>query len=477
MSLKIYNTLTRKKEKFRPISGKTVKMYTCGPTVYDFAHIGNFRAYISADVLKRYLLYKGYKVKHVMNITDVGHLTSDSNTGEDKIVKGAKREGLTAWQIAKKYTDAFFIDAKKLNIIKPDIVAKATDHIKEQIDFIKQLEKKGFTYTINDGVYFDTSKLKDYGKLIRLNIEKLRAGARIERVAGKKNDTDFALWKFSPKGKKRDMEWDSPWGKGFPGWHIECSAMSIKYLGKHFDIHTGGIDHIPIHHTNEIAQNEALIGSRTVNHWVHSEFLILGATRMGKSEGNLIKISDLEIEKHSLLAYRLLVLTAHYRDPLHLNTESFAAADITYKRLTSDIQRMIGAKGEGKSRISSFITQAKKDFVKAMDDDLSTPRALSAIFTMLNNANRTTGRMYNKIEGIKLHEFMLDADEVLGLELKNIRVEKIPLRVKKLTKDREKARKEGDFTKADKIRAEIEKLGYKIEDTKSGPAILVNEKN
>lgn len=469
--MKIYNTLTRKKEEFKPISGKTVKMYTCGPTVYDFAHIGNMRAYVNADILRRYLIYKGFKVKQVMNITDVGHLTSDSDTGEDKIEKGAKREGLTAWEVSKKYTDAFLKDEDKLNIIKPNIIANATDHITEQIDFIKKLEKKGFTYTIEDGVYFNTSKLKDYGKLTKLNIEKLRAGARIEKVAGKKNDTDFALWKFSPKNKKRDMEWSSPWGKGFPGWHIECSAMSIKYLGKHFDIHTGGIDHIPVHHTNEIAQNEALIGKKTVNFWIHSEFLILGATRMGKSEGNLIKASDLETENILPLSYRLLVLTAHYRDPINITKESLVSANITYQNLTLDIKRMIDAKGKGKSRIDSFVSQAKKDFTKAMDDDLSTPRALSAIFTLLNNVNRLTKRIYNLAEGKILLEFMLDVDKVLGLGLDKVKPDKIPASIRELIKDREKARKEKDFVRADKIRTEIEKLGYLIEDTKNGPII------
>ena len=327
MSLKLYNTLTRKKEDFKPLNDKEVGIYTCGPTVYNYAHIGNMRAYIFVDILVRYLRYSGYKVKHVMNITDVGHLTSDSDTGEDKVEKEAQKEGKTAWDIAKNYEKAFFEDSEALNIKKPDIIVKATDLIKEQISFIQKLEEKGFTYVLNDGVYFDSSKIKDYGKLAKLDIEGLRAGERVD-IRGKKNKTDFALWKFSPKDKKRDMEWESPWGKGFPGWHLECSAIGLKYLGEQFDVHTGGIDHINVHHTNEIAQGEALTGKTPAKYWMHSEFLLTGDTKMAKSRGNLVRVTDLGVDP---LAYRMLILQANYRDPLNFTDESIKAADTALK--------------------------------------------------------------------------------------------------------------------------------------------------
>src|SRR3989344_8328068 len=288
--VKLFNTLTRKIEEFQPIEDKQVGMYSCGPTVYDYAHIGNLRAYIFADVLKRALRQAGFITKHIMNITDVGHLTGDRDMGEDKMAVATKREKKSAWEIASFYTDAFLHDISELNILVPDKLPKATDHIKDMIKLIKALEEKGFTYQTSDGVYFDTSKLNDYGKLANLDIEGLKEGARVEANPEKKNLTDFALWKLSESNgddaKRRHMEWDSPWGVGFPGWHIECSAMSVKYLGQPFDIHTGGIDHIPVHHTNEIAQTEAATGKPLANYWLHSEFVMVSETRMGKSEGN-----------------------------------------------------------------------------------------------------------------------------------------------------------------------------------------------
>ena len=274
MAIRLFNSLTRKKEIFKPIKKGFVNIYTCGPTVYAYQHIGNLRSYIFSDILKRVFLYDKYKVKHVMNITDVGHLSSDADTGEDKIEKAAQKERKTAKEITEYYWKIFRDDFKRLNIIEPDIWCKATDHIKEQIDLIKKLEKKGYTYKTSDGIYFDTSKLKNYGELAQLKKQKLQAGKRVT-LGEKKNITDFALWKFSPKNEKRQQEWDSPWGIGFPGWHIECSAMSMKYLGEHFDIHTGGIDHISIHHTNEIAQNEGVTGHKVVNFWIHGEFLVI----------------------------------------------------------------------------------------------------------------------------------------------------------------------------------------------------------
>src|SRR3989344_952205 len=272
--LKFYNTLTRAKEEFKPQNPPAVGLYTCGPTVYNYAHIGNLRTYIFEDILKRALVANGFEVNHVMNITDVGHLTSDADVGEDKMEKGAKREGKTVWDIAEFYTKAFKEDMRRLNLVEPDIWCKATDHIAEQIELIQRLEKRGFTYLIDDGVYFDTTKDPHYGKLARLDIAGLRAGARIEMVKDKRNPTDFALWKLSPDNEQRQMEWESPWGKGFPGWHIECSAMAMKYLGETFDIHCGGIDLIPVHHTNEIAQAENATGKKFVHTWLHGEFLL-----------------------------------------------------------------------------------------------------------------------------------------------------------------------------------------------------------
>ena len=290
--LKLFNTLTRRLATFKPLRGKTIGLYTCGPTVYNYAHIGNLRTYVFEDILKRTLLGAGYRIKHVMNITDVGHLTNDSNLGEDKIEAGARREGKSAWNIAKFYTRAFQHDLRALNVLFPDVWCRATAHIKEQIALIKTLERKGYTYLTSDGVYFDTKKFRAYGVLVgKEGLRGLQEGARIEKHPEKRNPTDFALWKLSPStgtlrqgsGHKRQMEWSSPWGVGFPGWHIECSAMSMKYLGATFDIHCGGIDHIPIHHTNEIAQSEAATGKPFARYWLHGEFLTIDGGRMGKS--------------------------------------------------------------------------------------------------------------------------------------------------------------------------------------------------
>lgn len=448
--MKLYNTLTRKKEDFKPLHGKEVGIYTCGPTVYNYAHIGNMRAYIFADILVRYLRYSDYKVKHVMNITDVGHLTSDGDTGEDKVEKEAQKEGKTAWDIAKNYEKAFFEDSVSLNIKKPDIVVKATDLIKEQVDFIQKLEEKEFTYVLDDGVYFDSSKIKDYGKLAKLDIEGLRAGERVD-IKGKKNKTDFALWKFSPKDKKRDMEWDSPWGKGFPGWHLECSAIGLKHLGEQFDIHTGGIDHINVHHTNEIAQNEALTGKIPAKYWMHSEFLLVKDTRMGKSEGNLVRVTELGVDP---LAYRMLVLQAHYRDPLNFTDDSIKAADTALKNLRNDIKGLRNNKND--TAIS------KETFDSAMDDDLNTSQALAYIYSLIKEAKKSKAG--------NIVEYILEIDEkILGLDLE--REELIPKDIQKLAEDREEARKKNDWAESDKLRDEITKLGYTIEDTEKGPQI------
>lgn len=456
--LKLYNTLTRKKEIFKSINDKIVGLYTCGPTVYWYAHIGNLRTYIFEDILKRVLEYCGYKVKHVMNITDVGHLTSDADTGEDKMEKGAKREKKSIWEIAKFYTDAFRNDLRRLNIKEPNIWVKATDTIKEQIELIKLLEKKGFTYMIEDGVYFDSSKLKTYGRLWPKKID-IRAGARVEMVSGKKHPTDFALWKFSPKGAKREMEWKSPWGIGFPGWHTECVVMSIKYLGIPFDIHCGGIDHIWIHHTNEIAQAEAAYGKILANYWLHSEFLTLKSGRMGKSEGNIIILDDLIKHNYNPLAYRYLCLQTHYRSKLTFSFESLGAAQNSLKNLSENVLEL--KYSEDKIR-EDKIKIYKREFLKFIRDDLNIPKALVLIWKVLKDKNLSNKEKYS---------LLIDFDNVFGLGLRKLKKVKIPGKIKKLVKLREKYRKERNWEEADKIRELIKEMGYAIDDTPEGPKI------
>src|SRR3989338_2131329 len=330
--LLLYNTLGRKKQEFKPIKKGIVGLYTCGPTVYSYAHIGNLRTYIFEDILKRVLIENGYKVKHVMNITDVGHLTSDADTGDDKVEKSAKEQKKTVWDIAGFYTKVFQEDIAKLHILDPDIWCRATDHIKEQIELIKKLEKKGLTYKTSDGIYFDTSKFKDYGILGNIKAEGLKAGVRVE-IGEKKNPTDFALWKFSPKDSKRQMEWKSPWGTGFPGWHIECSAMSMKYLGETFDIHCGGIDHVPVHHTNEIAQSEAATGKSFVKYWAHGAFLLLEKEKMAKSGGNFITLQTLIERGYDPLDYRYFCFTAHYRSELKFSFDALTSCRAAFNIL------------------------------------------------------------------------------------------------------------------------------------------------
>jgi len=449
--LKLYNTLTRKKEEFKPLKDKVVGFYSCGPTVYWYQHIGNLRTYIFNDILKRVLMYDGFKVKHVMNITDVGHLTSDADEGEDKIEKAAKKEGKKAEDIANYYLKIFQQDLKKLNIIFPDIWCKASEHIKEQINLIKELEKKGYTYTTNDGIYFDTSKLEDYGKLARLNIDKLKAGKRI-KIGEKKNKTDFALWKFSSPEDRRQQEWEAFGRKGFPGWHIECSAMSSKYLGKQFDIHTGGEDHIPIHHTNEIAQSEAAFGKKPwVRYWLHGAFLTFKGEKVSKSKGGLYTISELEKKGFPALVYRYFVLTAHYKKPLSFSLDNLENAKKSYERLKNIIAEIKAKKSEKPNK------KYLGEFEKAINDDLDMPKALAVLWKLVRDKDAK-----GKLATIK------KIDEVFGLDLLKKEKINVPVEVKKLVKEREKARKVKDFEKADEIREKIKKLGFKIDDTKEG---------
>src|SRR3989344_32009 len=395
--MKLYNTLTRKKENFKPIKKNQVRIYSCGPTVYSYQHIGNIRTYVFSDILKRVLQYNNFKVKHLINVTDVGHLTSDSDEGEDKIEKAAIKEGKSAGEISDFYFKIFKDDLKKLNIIFPDKFPKATEHIKEQIGLIKILEKKGYTYKTNDGIYFNTGKFKNYGKLARINVKGLQEGKRIQ-IGEKKSKTDFALWKFSGKNEKRLQEWNSPWGIGFPGWHIECSAMSMKYLGKHFDIHTGGQDHIQVHHTNEIAQSEAATGKKFVNYWMHGAFLTYHGEKVSKSKGGLYTISDLEERGFQPLSFRYLCLTTHYRKPLDFSLENLRAAQNSLGRLKNKICSCKDDKKTNKKYLA--------EFEEAIDDDLNMSQALQVLWNFLRDE-----KAEGKIQTIK------KMDSVFGLNL------------------------------------------------------------
>ena len=383
--IQLYNTLTRNKEEFKPLKDKKVGLYTCGPTVYFFAHIGNLRSYIFSDILKRVLEYNGFKVNHIMNITDVGHLTSDSDDGEDKVEAGAKKENKTAKEITEFYTKAFQEDLKKLNIQSPSKWLKATNYIKEQIELIKVLEQKHFVYKTSDGIYFDASKLKNYGKLANLQKQEIKPGARVEIISEKKNPTDFALWKLSPVNTKRQQEWNSPWGTGFPGWHTECVAMSIKYLGIPFDIHTGGIDHIQIHHTNEIAQAEAAFSKNLANFWLHNEFLTLSGGKMAKSEGNIYTIDSLIEKGFNPLTYRYLCLTAHYRTQLNFSFEALEAAKNALENL---YQKIIELKSDNKKLNTNKekLDNYKQRFLDYVNDDLNTAQALALIWDLLKDS-------------------------------------------------------------------------------------------
>jgi len=446
--LRFYNTLSRQIENFKP-QGDEVRIYTCGPTVYDYAHIGNLRTYIFEDILIRLLKYKGYKIKRVMNITDVGHLTSNEDIGEDKMIMGAKREKKTPWEIANYYTKAFKDDIKKLNILEPDIWAKATEHIKEMIELVQILEEKGFTYKTSDGIYFDISKLPQYGKLSRLNLEGQIPGMRVKVSSEKRNPSDFALWKFALPS--HIMQWDSPWGRGFPGWHIECSAISKKYLGDVFDIHCGGVDHIPVHHTNEIAQLEGATGKVPARFWMHGEFLLVDGGRMGKSEGNAWTLRDIRKRGFKPLALRYFYLTAHYRAKLNFTWKALESFQRTLEKLWTEIANY----SDPEPVDSSY----KKEFFSAVEEDLNTPRSLAILWKMIKDPDLRSGQK---------RTLVLDFDKILGLGLDKIEREEISQEVRDLLKERNKARQAKDFAKADNLRKEIKKRGWIVEDTPRG---------
>ena len=455
-----YNTLTRSKVPLVPLDGKRIRLYTCGPTVYNYAHIGNLRAYLFEDFLKRTLIYNDTPVLHVMNITDVGHLTSDADEGEDKMLKGAKREGKTVWEVAEFYTKAFKTDIDRLNIIEPDIWCKATDHINEQIEMIRRLETKGYTYVAGGNVYFDITKLDDYGKLARLNLDDLQAGARIDIDANKHHPMDFVLWFTKSKFDDQEMKWDSPWGRGYPGWHIECSAMSMKYLGEQFDIHCGGIDHIAVHHTNEIAQAEAAIGKKPwVNVWMHNEFLVIDKGKMAKSGENFLTLQVLIDKGIEPLVYRYFNMTATYRQQLSFSWEALDSAKNSFEALKSKIRDLHEHKSEGTSAPERE-HELRAMFNNAINDDLNMPQALAVLWTTLREGDLANERKITLAE-----EF----DRVLGLDIVEMGVaDDIPADIKALAHERAEAKAKKDWAASDRLRAEINAKGYVIDDKKDG---------
>ena len=456
MTIQLTNTLSRKKEEFKPIEPQKVGIYSCGPTVYQPASIGNFRAFIFADILRRMFEVNHFEVNQVMNITDVGHLVGDGDEGEDKMIKSMREQGKSAWDIAKEYTDLFLADMSRLNIKTPHHLPRATDHIAEQIEIIQALEKNGYTYTISDGVYFDTSKLADYGKLSGQKLEEKEEGARVAVNPEKRNATDFALWKFSPTDQKREMEWESPWGVGFPGWHVECSAMSEKYLGVPFDVHTGGVDHIPVHHTNEMAQTEGARGCELANYWMHNEFLQIDGGKMSKSLGNVYTVSDLEEKGFDALAFRYFTFSANYRSPLNFTWESLQAAQNALNNLRDEVRDWEKPTGVDEASFAVF-----KDRVS---DDLDMPGAVAQLWAIVKDEHIDTGVKAATV---------LECDKVLGLGLEKyvaVPVE-APLVVRKLVEDREGARKNKDWEASDRIRDEIAANGFVVEDTANGPVL------
>jgi cysteinyl-tRNA synthetase len=461
MPLTLYNTLTRQKDPFEPISPGNIGLYTCGPTVYNYAHIGNLRTYVFEDILKRVLIQAGYQVKHVMNVTDVGHLVSDADEGEDKMDVGARREGKTAWELAEFYWAAFRNDLRRLNIIEPDVWCRATDNVPEQIELVRKLQDKGYTYVIEgDGIYFDTSKMPNYGALGRLDIDGLMAGARIEMVAQKRNITDFALWKFSPTEQKRQMEWDSPWGIGFPSWHIECTAMAVKYLGERIDIHCGAVDHINIHHTNEIATAECSLGHKWVNWWVHGGWLTMPkgdageAAKMSKSSGEFLTLDWLIGRSYDPLAYRYFLLNAHYRQQLVFAMEGLDAAANAFARLKREALDLRGDYAGTESPIESHL----QEFRAATEDDLNMPRALAAMWGALKDTQAARGNICATL---------LAMDGVLGFGFQEMEEEQLAIseaRINELIEERSSARKAGNFARADEIRKELTEMGIVLED-------------
>ena len=470
MNIKLYNTLTRKEENFTPLEGNEVRIYSCGPTVYSYAHIGNFRSYVFMDNLRRVLKYNGYNLKHVMNITDVGHLESDADEGEDKMEKAARKENKNPYEIAEFYTKAFFADMDKLNIDKPEIIAKATEHIPEMLEYVKEIIKNGYAYETSKGIYFDISKLDKYPVLSNRNLDDQIAGARVEVDPEKRNPYDFALWIKAPEN--HIMKWESPWGLSYPGWHIECTAMGRKYLGEEFDIHTGGVDHIPTHHENEIAQSKGATGKIPAHVWMHCEYLQVDGGKMSKSLGNTYTISQLEEKGISPLAFKLFCFTAHYRNKLNFTFEGAYGAQKALERLyDSYIKNANGVDDVDEDIIKEY----EERFLAYINDDMNMPGTMSVVWEIARNAKKS----------IKFADLLLKFDKVLGLDMKNAEKyllefkheesEELPEKIKALVEERKQARAEKNWAKSDEIRDRIISLGYSIKDTKDG--IIVKKEN
>ncbi len=465
MQIRLYNTMTRKIEEFVPITPNHVGIYNCGPTVYWDQHLGNMRTFFNSDMMKRMFLANGYTVNHVMNFTDVGHLTSDEDTGEDKMEKGAARENISVWDVANKYIKSCVTDMDLLNIMRPTHTPRATDHIKEQIELIQKLEKLGLTYEIpGDGIYYDTSKFPDYGALGGQNLSELRGGARIENN-NKRNITDFALWKFSPTDVKRQMEWDSPWGVGFPGWHLECSAMSMKYLGEHFDIHSGGQEHIKVHHTNEIAQSEPIVGKPWVRYWVHWAWLMLKDGKMAKSSGSFFTVRGLIERGYDPMAFRYLLLQGHYRQPMEFSFESLDAAATGYKNMVRKIADLLSLV-DTKPVNQDLYNEWHDKILAPISDNLKTAETLVAVQDLLKNQDVDVA---TKLALLKF------VDDLLGLQLLD-RAQKLheaesavaPQEVQNMAEQRLVAKKSRDFATADALRAQIDAAGWLVTDTPDG---------
>ncbi len=467
----ITNSLTRKKEKFEAINPPKVGMYTCGMTVYDYAHIGHGRKYVGDDVLRRVLEYNGYQVNHVQNVTDVGHLVSDDDVGEDKLEKGARKFKKSVWEVAAYFTQHFYESMDKLNVLRPTTICKATEHIKEQIEMVKKLEERGMAYDTPEAVYFDVSKFNNYGKLFGQDIGEKRVAVRegVNTGKHKKNNTDFALWfKRVGRFKKHIMSWDSPWGSGFPGWHIECSAMGMKYLGEQFDIHTGGEDHLSVHHPNEIAQAEGSTGkSPFVRYWIHHAFLKVDGKKMSKSLGNLYTLEDVEKKGIKPLALRYLFLTAHYKDPLNFTWEGLDAASSALDKLYAHIHFFRNQKSrvvlspEKRKKVDDYIDR----FRKSINDDLNTPKAVAVLWEVVKS----------NVPSEDKYDLLIGFDEVLGLRMVEMSEKlgklEVPEEVKKLVQKRNQMRKEGKYEEADRIRKEIQERGYLLRDTDDGTIV------
>ncbi len=467
--LYIYNTLTKQIEKFEPLTPSRVGFYSCGPTVYNFTHLGHLRTYILYDIIKRVLIFDGYKVKHVMNITDVGHLLSDADEGEDKIEKQAIKEKKSAWDIAEFYTKDFLNNLKQTNIILPDIIAPATKHIDEQIALIKKIEQAGFTYIISDGVYFDTSKLPDYGILNKQNQTEKQATQRIEQSGEKKNISDFALWKFSPKNQTRAMEWDSPWGVGFPGWHIECAAMSMKYLGDYFDIHAGGVDHIPVHHSNEIAEAEAVTGKHLAKYWIHGGFLNFSGEKMSKSKNNFIRLEDLQQYNISPLAVRYSMYLGYYNKTLDFNLDSLYASSTALNNLIEFIKRVLKInqlyvakkiKIQNNQDSQDALDHYEEAFFRQVHNNFDMPSAIEIVWNLVKEYNKNPMN-YNPQ---KVLDMLYKFDLILGLKLSDITLDTIPQNIEKLAEERWLAKNNQNWEEADRLRIHIQNEGYMIDD-------------